>query len=169
MTSETSIWSSPPASSASISLLEDEVHVWRLTLDRPVEAFREVMEPDELARADRFYFERDRKHFAVARGFLRMLLGRYLQVDPKSLRFAYGPWGKPSLDAEFRQIPLRFNMSHSHGLALYAVTEEREIGVDVEYMRPDFATDDIAQRFFSAFEFGLLCELPDDDRVAGFF
>lgn len=166
MTSETSIWSTPPAS---LSLLEEEVHVWRLTLDRPVQTFRELLQPDEIARADRFYFEKDRKHFAVARGFLRVLLGRYLQTAPRSLRFTYGAWGKPSLGAEFRGVPLRFNMSHSHGLALYAVTEEREIGVDVEYMRPDFATDEIARRFFSAFEFGLLCELPDHDRVAGFF
>lgn len=172
MTSKTSIWSTPPAptgSPATLLLPADEVHVWRLTLDRPVETFRELLQPDEIVRADRFYFEKDRKHFAVARGFLRLLLARYLHSDPKSLRFAYGAWGKPALDAEFRESSLRFNMSHSHGIALYAVTEGREIGVDVEYMRPDFATDDIARRFFSAFEFGLLCELPDHDRVAGFF
>ena len=172
MTSETSIWSSsraPFASPASLSLPLDEVHVWRLALDRPVEAFRDLLQPDELTRADRFYFEKDRKHFAVARGFLRRLLGGYLQAPPKSVRFTYGAWGKPALGAEFSQSQLRFNMSHSHGLALYAVTEGREIGVDVEYMRPDFATDDIARRFFSAFEFGVLCELPDHDRVAGFF
>lgn len=169
MTSETSIWSSPSASSASRQLLEHEVHVWRLTLDRPVENFRELLQPDELARADRFYFEKDRKHFAVARGFLRLLLGRYSQRDPKQLQFSYGAWGKPALDGELRETPLRFNMSHSHGLALYAVTTAREIGVDVEHVRADFATDEIAQRFFSSIEFGTLCELPDDDRVAGFF
>lgn len=145
------------------------MHVWRLTLDRPVQTLRDLLQPDELTRADRFYFEKDRKHFTVARGFLRRLLGRYLQTDPRELQFSYGAWGKPSLGGEFRESRLRFNMSHSHGLALYAITEAREIGVDVEHMRADFATDDIAQRFFSVFEFGRLCELPDDDRVAGFF
>lgn len=169
MTHETFIWSSPSASSASRQLPGDEVHVWRLTLERPAESFRDLLQPDELARANRFYFEKDRRHFTVARGFLRRLLGRYLQTDPRELQFSYGAWGKPSLDGDFRESRLRFNMSHSHGLALYAITEAREIGVDVEHMRADFATDDIARRFFSVFEFGRLCELPDHDRVAGFF
>lgn len=102
----------------------------------------------------------------IARGYLRLLLGRYLQTDPKQLQFSYGAWGKPALTPESR---LRFNMSHSHGVALYAVTEGREIGVDVEHVRADFASDDIARRHFSPFEVAALCEGPDEDRVAGFF
>jgi 4'-phosphopantetheinyl transferase len=143
--------------------------VWRLGLDRVPERFRELLQPDEVARANRFYFEKDRKHFAVARGFLRLLLGWYLNTDPMQLQFAYGAWGKPSLAGEFGENQLRFNMSHSHGVALYAVTEGREIGVDVEHVRADFASDDIARRFFSTHEVGVLCELPQDDRVAAFF
>jgi len=166
LTWDTSIWSSPPAS---LSLPADEVHVWGLRLDRPAEPFVELLQPDEVARANRFYFEKDRKHFVVARGFLRLLLGWYLHVDPKRLQFAYGAWGKPSLDGEFRESQLRFNMSHSHGVALYAVTETREIGIDVEHVRADFASDDIARRFFSPLEVGMLGELPEDDRVAAFF
>lgn len=172
MTRETSIWAFPHASlrsSAPLSLLADEVHVWRLTLDRPIERFIELLQADERARANRFHFAKDRNHFAIARGFLRLLLGRYLQSDPKQLQFSYGAWGKPALAGEFRDSVLRFNMSHSHGIALYAITEEREIGVDVEYVRADFASGDIAQRFFSPFEVSVLCGLPADDRVAAFF
>ena len=170
MTCETNIWSpAPPGSPASPSLPADEVHVWRLGLDRPAEPFVELLQPDEVARANRFYFEKDRKHFVVARGFLRVLLGWYLRADPRRLQFAYGAWGKPSLDGEFRESQLRFNMSHSHGVALYAVTEGREIGVDVEQVRADFASDNVARRFFSPLEVGVLCELPEDDRVAAFF
>jgi 4'-phosphopantetheinyl transferase len=169
LTWETSIWSSPPQSAAALSLQSDEVHVWRLTLDRPIERFVDLLQPDETARASRFHFDRDRRHFVVARGFLRLLLGKYLQAGPKELQFAYGAWGKPALDGEFRDSPLRFNMSHSHGMALYAVTNGRQIGVDVEYVRADFASDNIAERFFSAHEVASLCALPDDDRVAGFF
>jgi 4'-phosphopantetheinyl transferase len=105
LTPETSIWTSPPAS---ISLHEDEVHVWRLTLAGPTERFLELLDTDEVARANRFHFERDRKRFMIARGFLRLLLGRYLQTDPKHLQFVYGAWGKPSLAFESR---LRFNKS----------------------------------------------------------
>lgn len=125
-----------------------------------------LLDPDEVSRANRFYFEKDRKHFAVARGFLRSLLGRYLDADPKQLQFNYGEYGKPSLPGAGR---LRFNVSHSHGLALYALTEGRDIGVDVEYVRADFTSDEIARRFFSPFEVESLCGLPAEERVASFF
>jgi 4'-phosphopantetheinyl transferase len=163
LTPETSIWSSPPAS---ISLLEDEVHVWRLTLAGPTERFLEQLDTDEVARANRFYFERHRKRFVIARGFLRLLLGQYLQTEAKQLQFVYGPWGKPALAGESR---LRFNMSHSREVALYALTNGREIGVDVEYVRADFTSDDIARRFFSPLEVENLDGLSDDERVAAFF
>lgn len=162
------MWESAPTSSpsSSLSLQPGEVHVWRLVLDAPVEPYLELLQPDELARANRFYFEKDRKHFTVARGFLRLLLGRYLQTDPALLMFSYGAYGKPSLESE---QTLRFNMSHSHGMALYALTEAREIGVDIERIRADFTSDDIARRFFSPFEVERLCGLPSADRVEGFF
>ena len=158
-----SIWSSPPDS---LSLQTGEVHVWRLALEQPSERFVALLDPDERSRANRFHFDKDRKHFVVARGFLRVLLGRYLKRDPKQLKFSYGPYGKPSLNGEEL---LRFNMSHSHGMALYALTEGRDIGVDVEYVRADFTSDDIARRFFSPFEVEALCGLPTEERVASFF
>ncbi len=145
------------------------MHVWRLTLNGPIERFLELLDAEEVARANRFYFERDRNRFVIARGFLRLLLGWYLGADPKQVEFAYGRWGKPELAGEFRDSRLRFNMSHSHEVALYALTLGREIGIDIEYARADFASDDIAQRFFSAFEVDALCGLPEYDRVAGFF
>ncbi|HEX2270158.1 MAG TPA: 4'-phosphopantetheinyl transferase superfamily protein, partial [Pyrinomonadaceae bacterium] len=102
----------------------------------------------------------------IARGFLRVLLGRYLQTEPKSLMFSYGAYGKPAIEVD---SALRFNMSHSGGVALYAFTEGREIGVDVEQVRADFTSDDIARRFFSPFEVESLCGLADEERVEGFF
>ena len=158
-----SIWSSPPVS---LSLEAGEVHVWRLVLEQPLGRFIGLLDPDELTRANRFHFEKDRRHFIVARGFLRVLLGRYLTSDPKQLKFVYGDYGKPALAQESL---LRFNMSHSQGMALYAFTEGRDVGVDVEYMRADFTGDDIARRFFSPFEVQSLCGLPDADRVESFF
>jgi 4'-phosphopantetheinyl transferase len=135
-------------------------------LGQPHGKYVELLDPDELSRANRFHFEKDRKHFVVARGFLRVLLGRYLKRDPKQLKFSYGAYGKPALPGA---EPLRFNMSHSHGMALYALTEGRDIGVDVEYVRADFTSDDIARRFFSPFEVESLCGLPTEERVESFF
>lgn len=151
------------------ALGRDEVHVWRAFLDEPPEAvaqYRGVMSPDELERAARFHFEKHSLHFVVARGALRMLLGRYLGRPPESLRFEANDYGKPSLrGAE----ALRFNLSHSHGIALYAFTLGRELGVDVEYVREDFDGLQIAGRYFSPREVEALTALPDGVRRRAFF
>src|SRR3954471_1862464 len=126
------LWPSPPAD---LALPGDEVHVWRAVLDLPPAAvmdLRRLLAADEQERADRFHFEQDRRHFIAARGMLRLLLGRYLRTAPEQLQFTYNPYGKPDLAAGPDAHPLRFNVSHSHGLALYAVTQGRRIGVDVE-------------------------------------
>jgi len=144
-----------------------EVHVWRVELMQPehvIQALRSTLEQDELFRADRFHFEKDRRAFVVSRGFLREIIGRYTNTRPEQLRFAYGPYGKPALEGR-----LRFNMSHSHDLALIALTEDHELGVDVEYMRADFASADIARRFFSPVEVEVFNSLAQEDQVAAFF
>jgi 4'-phosphopantetheinyl transferase len=123
---------------------------------------------DERQRAARFHFARDRDRFIAARGFLRDVLGRYLRVAPAELRFVYSPYGKPALGAEFDQR-LRFNLSHAHKLALCAVTLERAIGVDVEHIRPEFADEDVARRFFSAPEVARLSALPREQYAGAFF
>ena len=162
---EVSTWSEPPAS---LMLATGEVHVWRLALDQPesvVAEFRETLEAHELERAARFHFEKHRKHFVVGRGGLRSVLARYLDAKPEEFRFSYGAYGKPALVDE----ALRFNMSHSHGVALFAVALDRELGVDVEHIRADFATEDIARRFFSRGEVTAFNALGNEEQVAAFF
>ena len=90
-------------------------------------------------------------------------------TDPGKLQFRYGPKGKPELAGKASQRPLHFNVSHSHGLALYAVTREHEIGVDVERIRPDLAGEKIAERFFSSREAATLRELPAHMRQKAFY
>ena len=162
-------WSQAPVS---VSPQSGEIHVWRVDLDQPeevVQQFRSTLEDDELQRADRFHFERDRRAFTVSRGFLRQVLSRYLTARPDALRFAYGPYGKPALNGEHKQSSLRFNMSHSRGMGLVAVSDTKELGVDVEYIRADFATEDIARRFFSPHEVAAFNGLSQELRVAAFF
>lgn len=154
------------------SLEPGEVHVWRMELVQPddvLHRFWTTLDPDEALRANRFHFEQHRHAFVVARGFLRDVLGRYLGTKPESLQFAYGAYGKPALNGQHQSTRLRFNMSHSHNLALLGITEDNQIGVDVEYMRADFASADIAQRFFSRAEVEVFNALAEDDRVAAFF
>jgi 4'-phosphopantetheinyl transferase len=105
----------------------------------------------------------------LGRGFLRVLLGRYLETEPKEVRFTYGLFGKPALADEHATSRLRFNASHSHELAVYAFAWEHEIGVDVEYVKTDFASEDIARHFFSAYEVATLMALPEAERGPAFF
>ncbi|HVF42741.1 MAG TPA: 4'-phosphopantetheinyl transferase superfamily protein [Pyrinomonadaceae bacterium] len=162
-------WPRPPALPA---LGSDDVHVFRAPLDAPpaaVGAHFELLDAAERGRAARYVFQKDRDHFVVARATLRTILGRYLRLDPARLAFDYGPYGKPSLaDAQNGQC-LRFNVSHSRGLALYAVTLGREIGLDLEYMRDDVDLESIADQFFSRREAAALRALPAHERVQGFF
>jgi len=150
---------------------EDEIHVWRAGLDCGEEAllhFETTLAADEKARADRFIFRPDRDSFVAARGILRALLGKYVNRSPAELEFGYHPKGKPLLGKQFdRQI--QFNISHSHGFALFAFAHRRQLGVDVELVRPDFGGDEIAKRYFSPEESNELRALPPAQRAEGFF
>ena len=147
------------------------VHVWTADLDEVADpafaALAAVLDPDEAARAGRFHFERDRRHFTAARGWLRRLLGLYLDVPPGSTRFGYGPRGKPFLTAP--ETSLRFNLSHSHGRAMFAFARNREIGIDLEAgARLGDDWPGLARRVFSERERAELAALPDETRRDGF-
>jgi 4'-phosphopantetheinyl transferase len=154
-----------------LTLGATDVHVWRASLEQApavVASLRRLLSPDEQARADRFHFEKDRRHFIVARSCLRKLLGRYLAIPPAELRFGYADHGKPHLAPEIAP-PLKFNLAHSGGLALYAFTYIGEIGIDLEHIRPDFTGEDTARRFFSTTEVACLSKLAESSRHEAFF
>lgn len=161
-------WSFPPAD---LALSSNDVHVWRVSLDQPasrVQHLAQILSADERTRAERFYFEHDRKHFIVGRGLLRTLLGRYLGIEPGQLQFCYGSRGKPALAETFGGGTC-FNLSHSQGLALYAFTCNRQIGIDLEYIRPMAGAEQIVERFFSAREHSMFCSLPQSQKQKAFF
>jgi 4'-phosphopantetheinyl transferase len=151
---------------------ESEIHVWRAQLDcqeAVLHRFESTLNADEQARANRFHFEKDRNHFVAARGILRDLLGKYQRRAPADLQFDYGPQGKPSLRGEPQENSVQFNVSHSHGLALLAFARGHDVGIDVELIRPEFAVDEIADRYFSEEEARELRGLPPSLRAEAFF
>lgn len=163
------LWEPPPVA---LALSSAEVHVWRVPLDlqdAPVQRLQGTLSADELQRAERFYFQRDRRRFTVARGVLRGILSQYLGLEPQQLRFCYSTYGKPALVSTTSTMRPRFNVSHSHELALYAVTYNRDIGVDVEHRRTNFACEEIAERFFSPHERAVLRSLPAQVKYEAFF
>ena len=155
-----------------LSLLGTEIHIWKAALnceERKLQRLEASLSTDELARADRFFALRDRSNFVAARGILRELLGKYLNRAPGALKFSYSPRGKPSLDTEDQDSSIRFNISHSHGLALLAFAANRELGVDVEWIRPNVALEEVAERYFSSREVVELKNLEPSLRAVGFF
>jgi 4'-phosphopantetheinyl transferase len=155
-----------------LSLPENEVHLWRIDLDQVGGAeanWKRVLSPDEVARALRFHFARDRQNFTATRALLRILLGTYIGCRPEKVALIYGDKEKPSLDATPGAEHLQFNISHSGSRALLAFARGRELGVDIEEIRNNFDHEKLARRFFSSSEQQQLAALPASERCPGFF
>lgn len=164
-----SLWLSPPDD---LSLLPREVHIWRVNLEMDpagLEELQQTLAPEERTRAAQFHFAKDRRHFIAGRVALRDMLARYLHRDPARLQFCYGPAGKPALAPCSQAQDVHFNLSHSHGLALLAVTRVGEIGIDVERIEADVARERVAERFFSPQEVAALRALPAHLQPEAFF
>jgi 4'-phosphopantetheinyl transferase len=178
MSGRSTIWQRPHGPYA---LPQDEVHVWRASLDQPPDFFArltQLLSAEERARADKFYFEVDRKRCVLARGLVRLLLGDCLGTPAQQLQFRYNEFGKPSLAqsslaqsslADEWRPSVEFNVSHSGDLVLIALSRGRVLGVDIERMRVDVATEEIATRFFSVNECRDLATVAPDLRCAAFF
>jgi 4'-phosphopantetheinyl transferase len=123
-----------------------ELHLWRLDLDQPMVDQSSLLSSDERQRGDRFLAAEDRQRFIQARAGLRRVLGQYLATDPTQLCFGYGEQGKPFLQRPSTE--LAFNLSHSQGLALLAVTTGSAIGIDLEQPRLRLNLKAIARRLF---------------------
>ena len=159
-------WQAPPKA---VTLSPQDVHVWQARLDVPphqLDAFTQLLSADERLRADRFKFEQHRHRFIAGRGLLRSLLARYLGCSPQQLRFGYGSHGKPVL-LDFES--LHFNVAHSQDLALYAVTRDRCLGVDLEQVRTVDNLDSLTRRFFSPSEHAAICEAEAHHQTDLFF
>jgi 4'-phosphopantetheinyl transferase len=161
-------WKLPPLS---VKLLSGEVHLWRIDLDSANLAQTLTKNPlsdDEIARAARFHFERDRKCFTETRIALRRILTLYIPIDPHEIKFTYEKSGKPEISEPQNRACVRFNVSHSGRFGIIGVSLRRGIGVDVEkYRTMEFL--EIAQRYFSEREYCELKAAPADELQRYFF
>jgi 4'-phosphopantetheinyl transferase len=164
-------WENPSAGSA-LTIDRDRVDVWRVAFEdwlAQTDRLERLLSNDEVLRADRFYRLADRQRFVIGRGLLRTLLGSYLAASPVELRFDYGPRGKPELAPQHASSALRFSLSHSGGLALYAVAQARAVGVDVERIDARVEYEKISSWLFSAEEHRAILALPEAARRAAFY
>ena len=160
-------WLPPPEV---VSLNEGEVHVWLTDLDAAIAHLSElqtILAADEIARAQRFHFPEHRQRFICGRGLLRVILAKYLNLEPQAIAFSYGSHGKPFLQKPSSH--LSFNLTHSEGLALYIIALGRDVGIDVECLSGDREIDSIISRFFTQSEQTYLLNLPPKDRQTAFF
>lgn len=167
---EADVWSPPPG--PSVALGEDEVHVWRASLRPPEHVLARLqahLSADERARAARFRFPEHRTAFIAGRGVQRDILARYTGLPPAALAYREGSHGKPELAGPPADPGIRFNVSNSGDFALYALTLRREIGVDLEVLKPMPDGMEIAERFFSAPENEVFAALAEEVRDLAFF
>lgn len=149
-----------------------DVHVWFAFLDELMPCFDSLfatLSADEVERARQFPFQNHRNQYVISRGFLREVLSRSSGVHPCELRFRHGPCGKPALVEEAGGEELAFNLSHAQGAVVCAVAHDREVGVDLEYLRKDIDDRELAERFFSPRESAVLMRLPFEARQEAFF
>jgi len=153
-----------------LKLLENEVHVWCASFKQllsQVEQLIQILSEDEKNRANRFHFESDKTRFIIGRGLLRLILGRYFEIEPDQLQFSYSPTGKPAL-VSIGNTNVQFNLSHSEEMILYAFTRDRFIGIDLEYLRPIPNLKQLIQQFFSVAETSAILSLPVSDQQLAF-
>jgi len=164
----------PRALGDSWPLSAREVHLWYVVpeeVDDPalVARYHALMTTDEGAQQRRFYFERDRHRYLVTRALVRTVLSSYCGLPPASWRFEKNEWGRPSIAPSAGLPRLHFNLSHTDGMILCAVTEGRDVGVDVEDTGRRGETVAIADRYFSPSEVRALHALPAPEQRRRFF
>jgi 4'-phosphopantetheinyl transferase len=154
-----------PMTPENCRLTAKQVDIWQFSLaNQPIQALA-LLDNEEKARASRFYFERHQRRFTIARAMMRLILGRYLGIDPAKLVFSYNKQGKPYLTYPHT---IEFNLSHSEDLALLAVGKTYPVGIDLEYYsaRP---YEGIAEQLFSHQERQALKRLAPELQPLCFF
>jgi 4'-phosphopantetheinyl transferase len=152
------------------NFLESEIQIWVIDLDRALSdlaRLESTLSVDEMARSARYRYLPVRQHFILARGALRMICSQYLDSDPRTIVFGYGEHGKPFVSQP--NTAIQFNMTHSGGLALAAFTNNIEVGIDIELIRPIAEMEILVANHFSPLERAQFKRLPDDLKLTVFF
>jgi 4'-phosphopantetheinyl transferase len=146
-----------------------EVHVWHIdskAQEASIDRLSHLLDRDEHNRAARFLVPDPRVQFILSRACLRIALGQYLRIEPREVRFRAAEHGKPEL---MEPVGLHFNLSHTDGATLIAVTRAGRIGVDVERIRQNLEPLALGARFFSQKESEWLQSQPVSQHFAAFF
>ena len=157
---------------SSLKVANNKVHVWHASLEQPSEVVQKLesfLSEEERQRAERFRYQEHQQAFVVSRGILRNLLNRYTGIQPEQIQFKYNVTGKPFLAGMESGTDLSFNLSHSGLLVLYAFCWGRQVGIDVECIRPMEEMDQVAEMNLSHREYRAYKRVSEQDRLKAFY
>jgi phosphopantetheinyl transferase len=104
----------------------------------------------------------------ASREILDRVLSAYLRNHEPIELEVYGE-GKPRLSSIQNKPGIHFNLSHSKGLLVIAITLMGEIGVDVEKVRPMDKMEQISERFYFESEQKVIRDAMDTEKAIVFF
>lgn len=146
----------------------DSVHLWLAQITTfGLGNIIDLLSEEEILKGDKFYFSKDRQTYLVSRGLLRFLLGKYLNISARDIRFDYNPFGKPQIDF-LPSEELFFNVSHSGEFCLIGLSRSNQIGVDIELIKPvDY--DFLSKNVFSKAELAEFQSIPNNIKSKAFY
>jgi len=162
-------------SGMTIELRDNDIHLWFVDINRVkdptiLEHYQSILNPSEWERNQRFIFEKDRKRHLITRALVRSVLSEYYNdITPKDWNFTQNAYGKPQISPKMLTSPLSFNLSHSGNMIVLALTREHEIGVDIESLKQNTPSDDLAKHNFAPEEYQQLKGLPSSEFHSLFF
>lgn len=154
------------------TITADETHIWCLPTNltsQQISQLTPLLAIDEQNRANKFYFDKHKNSFIASRGYLRLILAKYLNIQPQNVEFNYTSNGKPYLAESCQTNQLQFNVSHSQELVIYGISPQQLIGVDLEYLRPFPEAVNLAKRYFCPEEAQIIENLPLSQQSLAFF
>lgn len=163
------IWQQP---NLKLNLGLNDVHVWLLDLNfeiDKIDELKKILSEDEQIRANKFKFEYHQHRYIITRANLRIILSKYLQINPNKIEFYYSEKGKPSLEQKCNQKELEFNLSHSENLAIYGFTNNIKIGIDIEKIKDNCDVESLANRFFTLNEYHIISNLKGKEKLQAFY
>lgn len=153
------------------SALEDEIHVWMTNplqhqCSSTLAKYRNLLSEEEKNKIDRYKFAKHQHDALITRIFARDTLSKYLDINAQSIQFSKGAHGKPEL---LPNQAITFNLSHTNGLILCAISKNTQLGIDCEHIDRSNDILNIADRYFSPEETKELFSLPEDRQRSRFF
>ena len=158
-----------------MQLAGNEIHLYLVFPDRIsdpdlLQNYETLLSSEESTQLTRFHYSGHRKQYLLTRALLRTSLSAYHTLGPRDWRFELNGYGKPAVDPLLPGRDIRFNLSHTNGLIVCAITRVADVGVDVEDLdRATRAAFSELSRYFSAAEIAALSKLPPERQKQRFF